>query len=142
MEALLYTYHEAESATEKSERIFVPVSGEQSQLWWQWSCVNQQQTLFRNLLGLYACAIIEPLRTKSVTLSVTATLTEADNTRDGGRIFVFERQTKVDEVPPKMSLLFCTKEQCVDLLRKLDAVGAGKVAQVSGPGSCHRGNQK
>jgi len=124
MEALLHTYYETESATDNRELIFVPAAGKQSKLWWRWSCVRLQQTLFPNLLDLYTCTIAEPLKKGSVALSVAATLTA---THTGGSTFEFKRQTRdtklvIGKLAPD-TLLFCTKEQYLELLQKL---GPGK----------------
>lgn len=124
MEALLHTYYEAKSATDNHELIFVPAPGKQSKLWWRWSCVRLQQTLFPNLLHLYTCAIAEPLRKGSVALSVAATLTASLSDES---TFEFERFTpdtklEIGKLAPD-TLLFCTKEQYLKLLQEL---GPGK----------------
>ena len=124
MEALLHTYYKAKSATDNCELIFVPAQGKQSKLWWRWSCVRLQQTLFPNLLDLYTCDITKLPTKGSVALSVAATLTA---TPTEGSTFEFERHgpdTKLEiGKPAPDTLLFCTKEQYLELLQKL---GPGK----------------
>lgn len=118
MEAVLQTCNKSKTVTSKRETIFVPTPGKQSQLWWLWSCVTAQQTLFDNLIYFYTCQ--PPDQLKKETLAVSATLSRTSDKNE----FIFERHdkpsdNKVTVRNAGLVLLFLSKKEYIELLGKL-----------------------
>ena len=115
MEAVLQKFYQANTVpiNRTQENIYVPTPGKQSLLWWLWSCVTAQQTLFPNLIYFYTCQPLNELKKETIAVSATLSRSFEQN------IYVFERRERVAVGDKDLVLLFLTKKEYVKLLGKL-----------------------